>query len=173
MLGKVYIYNLQYDEAVTKLKDVIDNAGKSLVSYNILRNSFHGENEFNSESLFEVNYTPDPLNTSGTNVTMYNTGNRFEVYVSVSYLTDAGTEANNGFGNLFVHDLNIPRYGFDDTTTVNQKRADYLAKSKQVRIDKSVDPRLYVLCISLFWIVFFMRASGEGSRRTVWNHIPM
>lgn len=144
LLGKVYIYNLQYDEAVTKLKDVIDNAGKSLVSYNILRNSFHGENEFNSESLFEVNYTPDPLNTSGTNVTMYNTGNRYEVYVSVSYLTDAGTEANNGFGNLFVHDLNIPRYGFDDTTTVNQKRADYLAKSKQVRIDKSVDPRLYV-----------------------------
>ena len=144
LLGKVYNYTLQYDLAKTKLKEVIDNSGKKLVSYDILRNSFHGDNEFNSESIFEVNYTPDPLNTSGTSVTMYNTGNRYEVYVSVSYISATGAEANNGFGNLFVHDMNIPRYGFDDTTTVKQNRPDYLVKSKQVRTDKSVDPRLYV-----------------------------
>jgi starch-binding outer membrane protein, SusD/RagB family len=144
LLGKVYNYTLQYDLAKTKLKEVIDNSGKKLVSYDIFRNMFHGDNEFNTESVFEVNYTPDPLNTSGSNVTMYNTGNRYEVYVSVSYISSTGAEANNGFGNLFVHDRNIPRYGFDDTTTVNQNRPDYIAKSKQVRVDKSVDMRLYV-----------------------------
>jgi len=144
LLGKVYVYTLQWDKAKTTLKEVIDNSGKKLVSYDILRNSFHGENEFNTESIFEVNYTPDPLNTSGSNVTMFNTGNRYEVYVSISYISATGAEANNGFGNLFVHDMNIPRYGFDDTTTVKQNRPDYIAKSKQVRVDKSVDPRLYV-----------------------------
>ena len=144
LLGKAYVYTLQWDKAKTTLKEVIDNSGKKLVSYDILRNSFHGDNEFNSESIFEVNYTPDPLNTSGTSVIMYNTGNRYEVYVSVSYISATGAEANNGFGNLFVHDMNIPRYGFNDTTTVKQNRPDYLVKSKQVRTDKSVDPRLYV-----------------------------
>lgn len=140
LLGKAYIYSLQYSLAKPVLKDVIDNSGKSLVSYAIFRNMYHGENEFNSESIFEVNFTPDKL--GGTDY--QNTGNRYPRYVSVTYFDAAGLQQTNGFGNLYVHDMNIPRYGFDDTTTVFQQRPDYIAKSKQVRLDKSVDPRLYV-----------------------------
>ncbi len=140
LLGKVYIYNLQYSLAVPVLKDVIDNSGKSLVSYTTFRNMYHGQNEYNTESIFEVNFTPDKL--GGTDY--QNTGNRYPRYVSVTYIDGAGKEQTNGFGNLYVHDMNIPRYGFDDTTTVNQKRPDYILKSKLIRLDKSVDPRLYV-----------------------------
>ncbi len=139
-LGKSYILTLQYDKARIILKDVIDNSGKSLVSYDVLRSMFNGQNEFNSESIFEINYTPDPL--GGTDVT--NTGANWNRAISVTYVAPNGVETTNGFGNLFIHDMNIPRFGFDDTTTVNQKRPDYLEKSLQVRLDKSVDPRLYV-----------------------------
>lgn len=139
-LGKSYILTLQYDKARDILKEVIDNSGKSLVSYNVLRTMFNMKNEFNSESVFEINYTPDPL--GGTDA--LNTGANWNRAISVAYVDGNGVEQTNGFGNMYIHDLNIPRFGFDDTTTVNQKRPDYIAKSKQVRLDKSVDPRLYV-----------------------------
>ena len=46
-LGKSYIFTLQYDKARDILKDVIDNSGKTLVTYDILRNMYNLKNEFN------------------------------------------------------------------------------------------------------------------------------
>lgn len=139
LLGKAYVFSLQYDKAVTTLKDVVDNSGKQLVSYDILRSMFNLKNEFNKESIFEVSYTRDPMGTTE----FTSTGNRFPRLISVSLIDASNKEVTNGFGNLFVHDENIRRYGFDDTTAVNQKRADYIAKSKLSRINKVADPRLY------------------------------
>ncbi|MFV0269939.1 MAG: RagB/SusD family nutrient uptake outer membrane protein, partial [Draconibacterium sp.] len=141
LLGKVYVFTLQWDKAKTTLKEVIDNSGKALVSYDFLRNEmFHGLGEFNNESIFEVNFTPDPLASWGSP----STGSIYPIFISVTYVNDDNSESTNGFGNLFIHDETMKRYGFNDTTTVTQKRPDYIAKSLQVRRDKSVDPRLYV-----------------------------
>ena len=110
LLGKVYVFNLQYDKAKTILKDVIDNSGKSLVSYDILRNMFQGHNEFNSEYIFDVNATPDPMGGSD----LLNTGYDWMKGISVSYVVDeaTGEENTNGFGNMFVHDKTLLRYGW-------------------------------------------------------------
>lgn len=141
-LGKAYIFTLQWTEASTVLKDVIDNSGKELVSYDILRSSFNGENEFNAESIFELNSTWDLL--GGT--TQQNTGNNWIRGISITYIKDDGTEVTNGFGNMFFHDMNIPRFGFDYAafSKTEQQSTDYLNYSKQVRSDKSVDPRLFI-----------------------------
>ncbi len=58
-LGKVYGFTLQWDKARDKLKEVIDQSGKSLLPYDTYKNMFNGENEFSSESIFEINFTPD------------------------------------------------------------------------------------------------------------------
>jgi len=141
-LGKAYIFTLQWDKARDVLKDVIDNSGKQLVSYDILRNSFNGQNKFNAESIFEVNSTYDPLGGSS----QFKTGADWMKGISISYVDQDGTEVCNGFGNMFIHDMTMPRYGFNSpaTTTAEQKDPAYLAYSLQVRADKSVDPRLYV-----------------------------
>jgi hypothetical protein len=140
-LGKAYAFTLQWDKARTKLKEVIDNSGKKLVGYNTLRTMFNGQNELNTESIFEVNFTPDQRDQWNI---VKNTATYYGIFISPSYVDDDGSEPTNGFGNLFIHDENLRRYGFDDTTAVNQKRPDYVAKSLRVRQDKSVDPRLYV-----------------------------
>jgi hypothetical protein len=138
LLAKAYIFSLQWSKAQPVLKDIIDNSGKQLVSYDILRNMFNGKNEFNSESIWEVNYTTDMQANTGINIT----GTRHNNYVSITYDRN-GSEVINGFSNFYVHDRNIPRFGFDDTTTVYQNRPDYIAKSKQIRLDKTADPRLW------------------------------
>ncbi len=139
LLAKAYIFTLQFSRAQPLLKDIIDNSGKRLVSYDLLRNMFNGNNEFNEESIWEVNYTTDLQGRSGINIT----GHRYNNYPAITYLKD-GKETINGFANFFVHDRNIPRFGFDDTTTVFQDRPDYIQKSLQVRQDKSADPRIWV-----------------------------
>jgi hypothetical protein len=139
LMGKAYVYSLKYTEAKAALKDVIDNSGKALVSYTMTRNMFNLKNEYNIESLFEVSYTFDPLAT--TEIT--STGNRFPRLISVNI---EGLSTSNGFGNLLPHDANIARYGFDDVakSPAEYQAPAYKAKSKQSRLDKVADPRLYV-----------------------------
>lgn len=139
LLAKSYIYTLQFAKAQPLLKDIIDRSGKTLVSYDVYRNMYGGSNEFNSESIWEVNYTRDPQVQQGT----LSTGNRYTNYVAITY-DKAGVETINGFANFFFHDRNVTRFGFDDTTIVNPKRPDYIAKSKLDRLNKTSDPRLWV-----------------------------
>ncbi|WP_242404020.1 RagB/SusD family nutrient uptake outer membrane protein [Formosa agariphila] len=57
LLGKVYLYNKNYSEAATLFKDVIDSGIYSLVPD--IMDNFTTENEYNSESIFEVAYNSD------------------------------------------------------------------------------------------------------------------
>jgi hypothetical protein len=141
LLGKSYVFTQQWNLASTTLRDVIDNSGKRLVPYQTLRTMFNGQNEYNAESIFEVNFTPDQRDQWNI---VKNTATYHGIFISPSYVEADGSEPTNGFGNLFIHDENLKRYGFNDTTAVNQRRPDYIAKSLQVRSSKSVDPRLYV-----------------------------
>ena len=139
LLAKSYIYTLQFSKAQPILKNIIDNSGKTLVPYDTYRNMYGGKNEYNSESIWEVNYTRDVQANAGTTIT----GNRYTNYVAITYDKN-GVETINGFANFFFHDRNVPRLGFDDTTVVFQNRPDYIAKSKLDRQNKTSDPRLWV-----------------------------
>ncbi len=143
LLGKAYVFTQQWDLARTTLKGVIDGSGKKLVTYQTLRTMFNGQNEYNTESIFEVNFTPDQRDQWNI---VKNTATYHGIFISPSYVEADGSEPTNGFGNLFIHDENLPRFGFSDTATTAaaQKQPAYRAKSLRVRAEKSVDPRLYV-----------------------------
>ena len=57
-----------------------------------------------------------------------------------------GAPTPNGFGNLFLHDANIPRFGFklNAFTAAEQSNPAYIAQSIAVRNNKQADPRLHV-----------------------------
>lgn len=142
LLVKGYAFTQQWDKARDVAKELIDKSGKKLVDYSVYSTMFNGMNEYNAESLFEINYTPDRKDVWDNS---QNTSTQYGIFISPSYLEDDGkNEGTNGFGNLFIHDENLDRFGFTDTTKVNQRRPDYIQKSLQLRKANQLDPRLYV-----------------------------
>jgi starch-binding outer membrane protein, SusD/RagB family len=142
-LGKAYAFTLDWTKAAAKLKEVIDQSGKTLPEYDVYRNMFNGENEFNSESLFEINFTPDNKDVWNNTV---NNSTQYGIFISPSYLEDDGNESTNGFGNLFIHDANVRRFGFaiDGASSAEQQAPAFISQSLAVRNTKQVDPRLLV-----------------------------
>ena len=142
-LAKAYLFNLKYDKARDKAKEVIDQSGKTLVPFNIYRDMFLGINEFNAESLFEINLINDRQDL-GTDIftNVRNTSNQYLLVISAFYLAPAPTP--NGFANLTLHDANIPRFGFNlpAFTVAQQSDPAYIAQSIAMRNAKQVDPRL-------------------------------
>ena len=61
ILGKSYLYEKDYTTAMTYLSDVINNTeyGYSLLTGNNVSKLFHSEGDFNSESIFEINYASE------------------------------------------------------------------------------------------------------------------
>lgn len=144
LLGKSYVFTKQYAKARDVLKDVIDNSGKKLVDYKTYSMLFNGMNEFSDESLFEINMTPDRRDVWNSQL---NTSTQYGIFISPSFLEDDGkAEGTNGFGNLFIHDRNIDRFGFGDQTTSTEqmKTKAYFDRSVQARTAKTIDPRMLV-----------------------------
>ena len=148
MLGKAYVYTQQWALASTKLKEVIDGSGKSLVSFNVYKEMFNGKFEFNNESLFELNFLADRNEEWNGSI---NVGQRLSIYLAPAY-EENGNIGKNGFGNYFIHEKNLSRFGFTGTAITNdQLRAPaYLAQSRRWRNTKAVDPRLWVVAFQPF-----------------------
>jgi hypothetical protein len=169
LLGKAYVFTQDWTNAKTTLLDVIQNSGKTLMPFAKYADAFNGNsaNEFNEESLFELNIDADAK------------GNDYGVYGSKAAnsttingliwpawaLGADGTEGGAsplGYGNEIVHDLNIPRFGFtigyynlvanpaytgsNPSYSNPQQIMDpvYRAKALAVRANKTADPRLFV-----------------------------
>ncbi|WP_375418941.1 RagB/SusD family nutrient uptake outer membrane protein [uncultured Hymenobacter sp.] len=173
LLGKAYVFTQDYASAKPVLLDVIQNSGKALMPYSKYRNAFNAQssNELNEESLFEINVdrtTPGyGIFVDGANANL--TTSQGLIW-SPSLLGDDGTEngANNslGYGNEFMHDRNLLRFGynlpiyslvanpnFDASKAAsfrNPRRVmDPVTRQKSLdaRRDKTVDPRLYVAAL--------------------------
>ena len=160
LLAKTYIFTRDFSSAVPILKDIVDNSGKKLVPFSIYSNMFNGYNEFNDESIFEVNFARDLQSNSQRD----GVGSVWNRYVSLTYFdkSNANTFALkdgklvpiiNGYSNFYFHDPNVARFGFaHESKDVQQddfqnKTAAFTALkeySLKVRADKSVDPRLFV-----------------------------
>ncbi|MBA4166810.1 MAG: RagB/SusD family nutrient uptake outer membrane protein [Chitinophagaceae bacterium] len=168
LLGKVYVFTQDWANAKTTLLDVINNSGKSLMPFAKYRDAFISisANEFNEESLFEVNVDRDPKVGYGIFDPNTNLTSSEGLPLAPSYLGDDGTEANavtTGYCNEFFHDKNLKRFGFNLPvwTLVNNPGYNsaqpespsnpkmiidpaYRLASVNLRINKTVDPRLYV-----------------------------
>jgi len=151
-LGKVYVFTQDWANAKTYLGDVISRSGKSLVSFDVYKNMFNGQNEFNSESLVELNLNVDMV-YGGQDLSM---GSMIGTLIAPTYVGDNGAPIASAWSNVFPHAKNIARFGFNlghyfpqGTTTANIANVDptYITKSKAARANKTVDPRLWVACL--------------------------
>lgn len=164
LLGKVYVFTEDWASAQSTLKDVIDNSGNELMSFEKYKDAFNANisNEYNEESLFEVNIDRDLEVPKGNT----NLSTVYGLIIAPSHLGKDGTEENAGalgFGNEFVHDKNLFRFGFDlplwtlvdnpdfdpngKPSPSNPPKIldpDYRDQSLALRENKTVDPRLYV-----------------------------
>ncbi len=143
LLGKAYIYSQQWALAGAKLKEVIDGSGKSLVDFATYKDMFNGKFEFNRESFFELNFISDRTDEWNS---QNNVGQRLSIYLAPAYI-DNGNVSKNGFGNYFIHEKNLVRFGFNKVAVTDAalKAPVYVAESKTLRDSKAVDPRLWVV----------------------------
>ena len=172
LLGKVYVNTEEFDKAKPKLLEVINQSGKQLMPFEKYKDAFNGNaaNEFNEESLFEINVDRDFEYPTNNNL---NTSTVFGLVIAPSYLGDDGTEETAkslGFSNEHFHDKNLARFGFNlplwtlvpnpsfnsskPPSALNPKLTldpNYRSQSVQLRTDKITDPRLYV-CALQPWI---------------------
>ena len=167
LLGKAYVFTQDWAKAKTVLLDVITNSGKTLMPYAKYRDAFIGisANEFNEESLFELNVDQDSRGNYGVYGDNANATTINGLIWPPWALGNDGTEgASNplGYGNEILHDKNVLRFGFNIGTynlvantaytgsnpsyTNPQLVMDpvYKAQSLLVRANKTADPRLFV-----------------------------
>jgi hypothetical protein len=168
LLGKAYVFTQDWGNARTTLLDVINNSGKSLMPYDKYRDAFVGisANEFNEESLFELNIDQDSRGNYGVYGNTPNATSINGLIWPPWALGKDGTEGNAnpmGYGNEIFHDKNVLRFGFNIGTyqLVNNPAFDgtkpasntnparimdpaYKLQSLTVRTAKTADPRLFV-----------------------------
>lgn len=174
LLGKAYVFTSDWTNAKTTLLDVISNSGKSLMPYAKYRDAFVGisANEFNEESLFELNIDQDSKGNYGVYGDNANATSINGLIWPPWALGYDGTEGNSnplGYGNEILHDKNVLRFGFNMGTynLVSNSNFDasykpgkdgyisdkwpnvimdpaYKQQSLQVRANKTADPRLFV-----------------------------
>lgn len=173
LLGKAYVFTQDWAKAKPVLLDVINNSGKSLMPFAKYRNAFNAQsgNEFNEESLFEINVERV---TSGYGIFVdgpnANLTTSQGLIWSPSLLADDGTEDgpnnNLGYGNAFVHDKNLLRFGYNlpiyslvpnprynpaqPASFRNPARVIDPAFKRQalaLRTNKTTDPRLYIAAL--------------------------
>ncbi len=182
LLAKVYMQSMYIfpdnkNAAKTLMEDIINNSGKVLASAEEYRDMFYGNalNEFNSESLYELCMTTN-WNQSGP-WEGYTTGSgmpmvmapwymdldiRFRASVegAVDPLTkqlDVITSTKSSeWGNNFIHDANIRRFGFagigGDTVprrTLNESFSSSLARSIYNYPYRTSDPDYRNACLTL------------------------
>ncbi len=138
LLAKVYMQSLYIfpenkTKAKTLMEDIINNSGKKLATPEVYQDMFYGNdaNEFNSESLYELSMTinwnqngPWAGYTTGSGMPMVmapwymDLDIRFRKNVegAVDPLTKEldviTSKKSSEWGNNFIHDANIKRFGF-------------------------------------------------------------
>lgn len=164
-MQSLYIFPDNSSKAKTVLEDIINNSRKSLVSYDVYADMFYGNeaNEHNTESLYEVVMTMN-ANQNGPWAD-YTTGSGMPMvfapwYMDLDIRFRPGVEGaadpltkpldvitskkSSEWGNNFIHDANIKRFGFHGVggDTIPRKTFNPAFNSSQPR---SVDNYPYML----------------------------
>jgi len=176
LLAKVYMQARMRGKAVPVLEDIITNSGRMLVPTSDYENMFYGDptKEFNKESLYEIDMTNNPKQTGPW--AAFTTGSGMPMVFAPWPLNldfrnkgsvtqyDIITNSTGGWGNNYVHDANVRRFGFTlDAPGIRVKNPafnaatarsitnlpyildpTYTTQSNDIRTNKKADPRLYV-----------------------------
>ncbi|MDR0798820.1 MAG: RagB/SusD family nutrient uptake outer membrane protein [Dysgonamonadaceae bacterium] len=139
MYAKALMQAGKIEEAKPVLQEIIDKSGKSLVAFSVYEKMWYGDpaNEFNSESLYELDQTtnftqngPWAGYTSGHGMAMVYAP--WQMYLDIRFRKnneakpendpllqeyDVNTSAMGGWGNNYIHDGSIRRFGFSADPT--------------------------------------------------------
>ena len=175
MLAKSLMQARRPDEARPVLEDIIRNSGASLLDFDTYSKSFFADEayEFNRETLYEIDMTANPKQDGPWGG--FTTGSGMQLVMAPWYCSldlrwkepaagnEFATQNNGGWGNNFVHDGNVLRFGFPLeippirvlNTDYNSRSAmstdnypwildpSYAARSQAVRDNQECDPRLF------------------------------
>ncbi|MDR2058149.1 MAG: RagB/SusD family nutrient uptake outer membrane protein [Dysgonamonadaceae bacterium] len=124
LLAKVYMQAGYKAEAQALLEEIITKSGKKLVPFTVYSAMFYGDpaNEFNEETLYEIDMSinekqngPWAGYTTGSGMPMvfapWPLNLKFRDKPSDTEF-DIITNATGGWGNNYIHDANIRRFGF-------------------------------------------------------------
>ena len=176
MLAKSLMQARRPDEARPVLEDIIRNSGASLLDFDTYSKSFFADEayEFNRETLYEIDMTANPKQDGPWGG--FTTGSGMQLVMAPWYCSldlrwkepaagnEFATQNNGGWGNNFVHDGNVLRFGFPLeippirvlNTDYNSRSAmstdnypwildpSFAARSQAVRDNKECDPRLFI-----------------------------
>lgn len=148
LLGKAYVFTQDWANAKTTLLDVIQNSGRSLMPFAQYHDAFNGNsaNEFNNESLFELNIDPDAKGGYGIYSGAANATSIDGLVWAPWSLGGDGTEAGAfplGYGNEFLHDQNVLRFGYSigsNYSLVNNPNYDPATEPKYNNPEMIIDP---------------------------------
>lgn len=196
MLAKALMQAGRRNEARPVLEDIIRNSGARLLDFDTYSKSFYADekHEFNIETLYEIDMSRDPKAdgpwggfTSGTGMPLvmapWYTAMNIRWKNPPAPGEEFATQSNGGWGNNFVHDESVRRFGFPlDIPPIRvynenyNSRASmsvsnypwildpaYAALSRKVRDDKEADPRLWISAAQPYFDTF----SGPRGQ-TVW-----
>ena len=193
MLAKSYVQARRPQEAVPVLEDIFAHSGARLLDYATYSESFYANelHEFNIETLYEIDMTMNSKQNGPW--AGYTTGSGMQMVMAPWPLNldfrwksapEAGkeleTQSTGGWGNNFVHDGSVRRFGFPldipGSRVVNPnagKRTPYnidnfpwildpayAARSREVRDNKECDPRLFI-CAGQPYFDTFKDARGR------------
>ncbi|WP_298502936.1 RagB/SusD family nutrient uptake outer membrane protein [uncultured Maribacter sp.] len=145
MLGKVYLYDEQWGQAATLFKEVIDSG-----IYDLTRNiedNFTHFNEFNEESIFEVNYSFD-LNSGNSGFQEDSDTQGGSGAESTTLSTEIGSLAHGAFNTvltsyslheLLVHDEVDPNNPINDGN-LESRRMNYTIAPRNGEGDYYLEP---------------------------------
>lgn len=178
LLVKVYMQARLPGKAVPIIEDIIKNSGKILAVTSVYENMFYADQKYElskgTENLYEIDMTTNLAQngpwagyTTGSGMPMVfapwplNLDFRDKASTN-SY--DITTNSTGGWGNNYVHDANLRRFGFTLPAPGNRIHnpnfkssvtrsitnipwiidPTYTAQSVDIRTNKKADPRLYV-----------------------------
>lgn len=191
LLAKVYMQARRPAEAIPVLEEIFAESGATLLDFDTYSKSFFADeaHEFNAETLYEIDMTRNKKQegpwagfTTGSGMPMVMAPWLVELSKWSSFVnkqgkwvgpTEAGKEAstqtNGGWGNNYVNDFSVRRFGWPlgpqarernanfDPSAVSGRfatidnfpwtlPADFVARSQQIRDNKECDPRLFISC---------------------------
>lgn len=187
LLAKALMQSGQKDGAKVILEDIIKNSGAKLLDFDTYSKSFYADeaHEFNIETLYEVDMTNNPKQEGPW--AGFTTGTAMPLVMAPWYTAmnirwrnppalgeEFATQSNGGWGNNFVHDESVRRFGFTLeiapirvlNEAYNSREAmsvdnypwildpAYAARSQQVRDNVEADPRLWISAAQPYFDTF-------------------
>lgn len=129
LLGKIYLYEEDYPKAASLFNEVITSDVYSLTQ-DISDNFWH-QNEFNSESIFEVNYSSEL--SPGANGTIVD-DNAFETGAESTTLAGAVGQLNYGAFNTILPTYYLQELFLNDEVDPNNSINDDNLESKRMNV---------------------------------------